>query len=86
MSVGADVLIVGLDGATLDLIEPWVRDGHLPTLAKLLAEGSSARLNSTIPPMTLPAWSTFLTGANPGRHGRPGGGHRDRGDPQPAVG
>ena len=66
---GARALIVGLDGATLDAIEPLARDGRLPNLARLLREGTSARMRSTIPPMTLPAWSSFLTGSNPGRHG-----------------
>lgn len=66
---GARALIVGLDGATLDVIEPLVRDGRLPILGRLLREGTSARMRSTIPPMTLPAWSSFLTGSNPGRHG-----------------
>ena len=63
------LLIIGLDGATLDLIEPWARAGHLPNLAALIECGSAGRLTSTVPAMTLPAWSTFLTGCYPGRHG-----------------
>jgi predicted AlkP superfamily phosphohydrolase/phosphomutase len=63
------LLIIGLDGATLDLIEPWARAGQLPNLAALIRRGSVGRLASTLPAMTLPAWSTFLTGCNPGRHG-----------------
>ena len=41
----------------------------MPVLAKLVAEGARAPLNSTTPPMTLPSWSSMLTGCNPGRHG-----------------
>jgi predicted AlkP superfamily phosphohydrolase/phosphomutase len=41
----------------------------LPNLARLRAEGSWGDLMSTIPPLTAPAWSTFLTGKNPGKHG-----------------
>lgn len=63
------VLIIGLDGATLDLIEPWVRQGKLPNLARLLREGASGELRSTIPPVTAPAWISLMTGKNPGRHG-----------------
>jgi predicted AlkP superfamily phosphohydrolase/phosphomutase len=78
------ILIVGLDGATFDLMLPWIDDGHLPNLARLLAGGASSRLESTIPPITPCAWSSFITGKNPGKHGlfdfiepeRDGGGFR----------
>ena len=63
------LLAIGLDGATLDLIEPWARAGYLPNMATLMERGSVGRLRSTLPAMTLPAWSTFLTGCNPGQHG-----------------
>jgi predicted AlkP superfamily phosphohydrolase/phosphomutase len=62
-------LIFGLDGATFDLIEPWAAAGKLPNLARLLARSASGRMASTIPPMTFPAWNTFMTGKNPGKHG-----------------
>ncbi|MDH4208093.1 MAG: alkaline phosphatase family protein [Anaerolineae bacterium] len=63
------VVIIGLDGATLDLIEPWVQQGKLPNLARLIREGASGELRSTIPPVTAPAWISLMTGKNPGRHG-----------------
>jgi predicted AlkP superfamily phosphohydrolase/phosphomutase len=63
------VLVVGLDGATLDLIEPWAAKGMLPTLKRLMDKGASGRLRSTIPPITGPAWTSFATGTNPGKHG-----------------
>jgi predicted AlkP superfamily phosphohydrolase/phosphomutase len=63
------VLVVGLDGATFDLIEPWAAEGKLPTLAHLMAEGTHGLLRSVIPPITMPAWSSFLTGMLPGHHG-----------------
>ncbi len=63
------LLIIGLDGATFDLILPWAEQGHLPTLARLMRDGVSGRLESTLPPVTSPAWPTFMTGKNPGRHG-----------------
>ena len=43
------LLIIGLDGATLDLIEPWARAGHLPAMADLMARGSYSRLRSVYP-------------------------------------
>lgn len=63
------LLILGLDGATLDLVEPWAADGTLPNLARLLRQGAWGRLASTIPAATFPSWTSFMTGVNPGRHG-----------------
>ena len=66
---GARTLIVGLDGATWDLADRFIAEGRMPNLARLVKEGVRAPLNSTSPPMTLPSWSSMLTGCNPGRHG-----------------
>jgi predicted AlkP superfamily phosphohydrolase/phosphomutase len=63
------ILVIGLDGATFDLIEPWAEASHLPTFRRLLAEGAHGPVESTIPPMTGPAWTSFMTGKNPGKHG-----------------
>ncbi|MFC2037390.1 alkaline phosphatase family protein [Chloroflexota bacterium] len=63
------IMAIGLDGATLDLIEPWAQAGELPTFRRLMAEGAYGPLRSTIPPMTAPAWTSFMTGKNPGKHG-----------------
>ena len=49
------VLVIGLDGATFDLIKPWAAEGRLPTLRRLLEKGAHGSLRSTIPPMTGPA-------------------------------
>ena len=63
------VFILGWDGATFDLIEPWVAEGKLPNIARIMSSGVHGRLRSTLPPMTFPAWSSFMTGKNPGKHG-----------------
>ena len=63
------MMIIGLDGATLNLILPWAKEGKLPNIARLLAEGVHGYLESAIPPVTPPAWSSFMTGKNPGKHG-----------------
>jgi predicted AlkP superfamily phosphohydrolase/phosphomutase len=63
------LLIIGLDGATFELIKPWVLEGKLPHLGKLLESGAHGPLKSTIPPMSPPAWTSFMTGKNPGKHG-----------------
>lgn len=63
------ILIVGWDGATWDVLEPLLAEGCLPTLAALRARGAWGTLLSTQPPVTAPAWSTFMTGMEPARHG-----------------
>jgi predicted AlkP superfamily phosphohydrolase/phosphomutase len=63
------ILIIGLDGATFDLIKPWAAEGKLPTFERLLQQGVHGELTSTIPPVTAPAWTSFMTGKNPGKHG-----------------
>ncbi len=63
------VLVIGLDGATFDLLAPWIEKGRLPTLARLIDEGVSGSLESTSPPISSAAWASFATGKNPGKHG-----------------
>jgi len=63
------VVILGLDGATFDLLGPWLDAGRLPHLKRMIDEGVSGELRSCIPPVTAPAWTSFFTGKNPGKHG-----------------
>jgi predicted AlkP superfamily phosphohydrolase/phosphomutase len=63
------VLVLGLDGATFDLMLPWIDEGRLPALAGLVRGGAWSRLQSTVPPITPCAWSSFMTGQDPGKHG-----------------
>lgn len=68
-SLGRLILVLGLDGASFDIIEPLVGSGRLPNLGRLIEEGSSGVLESTLPPVTLPAWVSMMTGKNPGELG-----------------
>lgn len=63
------IFCIGLDGATFDLIKPFVAQGKLPTIQKLMELGAWSELRSTVPPVTASAWSSFMTGKNPGAHG-----------------
>lgn len=63
------LLVVGLDGATFDLLIPMVQQGWLPNLQSVLDRGAHGVLRSTVPPLTAPAWTSFQTGLSPGRHG-----------------
>ncbi len=73
------VWVLGLDGATLDVIRPWVAEGHLPVLGRIMRGGVTGELRSTYPPLTGPAWSSFMTGKSPGRHGVLEFFHREQG-------
>ena len=63
------VLIVGLDGASLDLLLPWVESGRLPGFAKLIEGGGFGLLESVPNQRSAAAWTSFQTGTNPGKHG-----------------
>ncbi len=62
------LLMIGFDGGTFDLIQPWVATGKLPTLARLLSEGCQAPMASVIHPFTAQAWTSMVTGTNAGKH------------------
>ena len=62
------VVVIGIDGATWNLLMPWIEDGNLPNLRNLYQKGAFANLESTIPPLTPPAWTSAFTGVNPGKH------------------
>ena len=63
------LLIIGLDGATWDIVKPWADSGELPLFKKLMAEGAWGPLRSVTPNLTPPGWTTAFTGVNPGKHG-----------------
>ncbi len=61
--------LIGLDGATFDVIKPLVNKGRLPNFKKILDDGFYSVLESTYPPSTFPGWPTIATGLNPAKHG-----------------
>ncbi|MFH1381238.1 MAG: alkaline phosphatase family protein [Candidatus Omnitrophota bacterium] len=63
------VLVIGLDGATFEIIKPMIKNGKLPNFARLMREGSYGPLKSTMPPITPCAWTSFATGKDPSKHG-----------------
>ncbi len=63
------ILLIGLDGATFDVLNPLMKAGRMPNLQYLIETGTSGILDSTKPPITPAAWTTFMTGKGPGRHG-----------------
>jgi predicted AlkP superfamily phosphohydrolase/phosphomutase len=64
-----DVLHIGLDGATFDILDPLMASGAMPVLRQLVESGARATLRSTVPALTPPAWTSLMTGRGPGSHG-----------------
>lgn len=62
------VLIIGWDGADWRILQPMLDRGELPHLATMIQTGTSGNLRSTIPTNSNVAWTTFMTGRNPGKH------------------
>ena len=63
------VFVIGLDGATFDLLQPWLDAGELPNLKKLMDSGVHGELQSVHPIISPVAWTSAATGVNPGKHG-----------------
>lgn len=62
-------VLIGIDGASPNLLELWINEGKLPHLQKIREKGVWGKLASTIPPFSAPAWTSIVTGCNPGKHG-----------------
>jgi predicted AlkP superfamily phosphohydrolase/phosphomutase len=62
-------LIIGLDGATFDIVKPWIEAGYLPTLTKLMDQGVHGPLLAWPNMNSAAAWTSMVTGCNPGQHG-----------------
>ncbi len=59
------ILTIGIDGGNLELVNRF----DLPHIRSLQGKGSWGNLLTVVPPVTAPAWVSFLTGRNPGKHG-----------------
>ena len=61
-------VILGFDGMDPELTDRFIQEGRLPNLAKLKQQGTFRKLRTTFPAISPVAWSTFMTGVNPGKH------------------
>lgn len=66
---GKRVIVLGFDGLDYGITRSLLDAGRLPNFARLAAGGGFAPLETTIPPQSPVAWSTFITGLDPGGHG-----------------
>ncbi len=63
------VLILGIDALDPEVTERLMREGKLPHLTRIKETGSYSRLTTTVPSESVVAWTSFLTGTDPGQHG-----------------
>jgi len=61
--------VIGLDGATFEIIDLLIEQGKLPCLQRLIEEGCTGFLRSSITPNSFPGWTSAATGTSEGRHG-----------------
>jgi predicted AlkP superfamily phosphohydrolase/phosphomutase len=64
-----EVLLVGIDGASWDLMDPLLASGRLPHIQELVAKGVRARLKTFAPSLSIAVWTTIATGKPPEEHG-----------------
>lgn len=62
------LLVVGVEGLTLEAVLPLAEQGRLPFLAEVLRSGSATRVTALTPNRRLPAWTTLATGRHPYGH------------------
>lgn len=61
--------VIGLDGATFEVIDILIDQGKLPNLKRLIEEGCTGFLRSSVTPNSFPGWTSAATGTSEGRHG-----------------
>ncbi len=62
-------VIIGLDGMPYSLIADLAERGVMPNMRALIVEGAFREMTSSIPEVSSVAWSSIITGKNPGEHG-----------------
>jgi len=66
---GPRVLTIGLDGVPYSFLSGQLKKGEFPNLASLAQGGGLTPARSTYPTVSCSAWTSFVTGVNPGSHG-----------------
>ena len=62
------VVFLGLDGTPYTFVKRLIEEGRAPNMARLAQQGSLLRMDSVWPWVSSVAWSTMMTGVNPGKH------------------
>src|SRR5262249_35723242 len=68
-AIGRGIIVLGFDGLDYGLTQELMASGRLPNFSRLAERGGFTALGTSVPPQSPVAWSTFITGLDPGRHG-----------------
>ena len=63
------VIVVGFDGLDPGMVTTYVAEGVMPNFKRIIEGGAFGSLLSTLPPSSASAWTSAVTGVNPGKHG-----------------
>ena len=69
MPKNARTIIIGLDGMPFGMLKNFTETGVMPNAAGIISQGIFKKMRSSIPEVSSVAWSSIITGENPGRHG-----------------
>jgi predicted AlkP superfamily phosphohydrolase/phosphomutase len=79
------VIVLGFDGLDYELTRDLIGQGRLPNFARLANAGVFQPLETSVPPQSPVAWSSVITGLDPGSHGIFDFIHRDPGTMVPYL-
>lgn len=63
------LVVIGLDGTPYTFVQRLLAEGRMPNLGRIVADGGFRRMDSVYPTVSSVAWSSYMTGVNPARHG-----------------
>ena len=84
-TLGRRIIVLGFDGLDYELTRDLMARGRLPNFSRLAGSGSFSPLATSVPPQSPVAWSSFITGLDPGGHGIFDFVHRDPGTMTPYL-
>ncbi len=68
LSPAKRAIIIGMDGASMELVNNMIEWGHTPNMAKLRNAGVYRSMLGVFPTLTPPGWTALSTGSWPGNH------------------
>jgi predicted AlkP superfamily phosphohydrolase/phosphomutase len=67
--MGRRIIVLGFDGLDFNLTRDLMARGRMPHFREVAGRGGFGPLGTSVPPQSPVAWSSFITGLDPGGHG-----------------
>ncbi|HLH73400.1 MAG TPA: alkaline phosphatase family protein [Chloroflexota bacterium] len=61
-------IVIGMDGASMELVKNMIKWGHVPNIKRVLESGVHRPMIGVFPTLTPPGWTAISTGSWPGTH------------------